>query len=181
MMEKKEGNLSESQKLAYELLVSTCDYSLRRGTICLIGDFQSGKTTLVKHFLVNKFGNIDRYYLNVNLYLLERIRQENFDLSIMAKIKAKTRLIMSVTLQEAIENHFVRENLMVLDAIEMLYPYNLDLISLVSRYTRDGKVCIICVPENDKFVFNFSLGNCDIVRLESRLENTNQLSSVPFK
>jgi len=174
-MEKKEINLSENQKQAYELLVSTCDYSLRRGTVCLIGDFQSGKTTLVKHFLSSKFGNVDKHYLNVNLYLLERLRQENSDLSIMTKIKAKTRLIMSVALQEAIEKHFAKDNLLVLDAIEMLYPYNLDLISLVSRYTRDGKVCIICVPENDKFVFNFSLGNCDIVRLESRPENMNQL------
>ena len=180
-MEKKETNLSESQKLAYELLVSTCDYSLRRGTICLIGDFQSGKTTLVKHFLLSKFGNIDRYYLNVNLYLLEHLRQESSDMSIMTKIKAKTRLIMTVALQEALEKYFARENLMVLDAIEMLYPYNLDLISLVSRYTRDGKVCIICVPENDKFVFNFSFGNCDIVRLESRSENTNQLNAIQFK
>jgi GTPase SAR1 family protein len=180
-MEKKETNLSESQKLAYELLVSTCDYSLRRGTICLIGDFQSGKTTLVKHFLLSKFGNIDRYYLNVNLYLLERLRQENSDMSIMTKIKAKTRLIMTVAIQEALEKYFDRENLMVMDAIEMLYPYNLDLISLVSRYTRDGKVCIVCVPENDKFVFNFSLGNCDIVRLESRSENTSQLNSIQFK
>jgi GTPase SAR1 family protein len=180
-MEKKEINLSENQKLAYELLVSTCDYSLRRGTICLIGDFQSGKTTLVKHFLLSKFGNIDRYYLNVNLYLLERLRQENSDMSIMTKIKAKTRLIMTVAIQEALEKYFDRENLMVMDAIEMLYPYNLDLISLVSRYTRDGKVCIVCVPENDKFVFNFSLGNCDIVRLEPRSENTNQLNAIQFK
>jgi GTPase SAR1 family protein len=180
-MEKKETNLSESQKLAYELLVSTCDYSLRRGTICLIGDFQSGKTTLVKHFLLSKFGNIDRYYLNVNLYLLEHLRQESSDMSIMTKIKAKTRLIMTVAIQEALEKYFDKENLMVMDSIEMLYPYNLDLISLVSRYTRDGKVCIICVPENDKFVFNFSLGNCDIVRLEPRSENTSQLNAIQFK
>jgi GTPase SAR1 family protein len=167
-MEKKESNLSENQRQTYEKLVSTCEYSLRRGTICLIGDFQSGKTTLVKYFLSTKFGNIDSYYLNVNLYLLKRLKEEETDLSIMAKIKAKTRLIMSMALQDAIEKHFAKKDLLVLDAIEILYPYNLDLVSLVSRYTRDGKVCIICVPENDKFVFNFSWGNCDIVRLESK-------------
>ena len=175
-MEKKESKLSENQRQAYEQLVSTCEYSLRRGTICLIGDFQSGKTTLVKYFLSSKFGNVDRYYLNVNLYLLNRLKEEETDLSIMAKIKAKTRLIMSMALQDAIEKYFTKEDLLILDAIEILYPYNLDLVSLVSRYTRDGKVCIICVPENSKFVFNFSWGNCDIVRLEQRVENTSQSS-----
>jgi len=179
-MEKKEISLSENQRQAYEQLVSTCEYSLRRGTICLIGNFQSGKTTLVRYFLSSKFGNVDRYYLNVNLYLLKRIKEDKTDLSIMAKIKAKTRLIMSMSLQDTIEKHFAKEELLVLDAIEILYSYNLDLVSLVSRYTRDGKVCIICVPENDKFVFNFSWGNCDIVRLEQR-ENTNQLNTTQFK
>jgi hypothetical protein len=75
---------------------------------------------------------------------------------------------MSVALQEAIEDHFSKEQLLVLDSIEILYPYNLDLISLVSRYTRDGKICIVCVPENDSFLFNFSWGNCYIIRLEKR-------------
>ena len=160
--------LSESQKKAYDLLVSNYEYSLRRGTICLIGDFQSGKTTIAKYFLSDKFGEVDKYYLNVNKLLLERIKEEKTDLSIMSKIKAKTRLIMSVTLQEAIEDHFSKEQLLVLDSIEILYPYNLDLISLVSRYTRDGKICIVCVPDNDSFFFNFSWGNCYIIRLEKR-------------
>lgn len=163
----KEISLTEKQKRAYERLLSTYEYSLRRGTICLVGDFQSGKTTLVKYFLSDKFPNCEKYYLNVNLHLLNCLKQEKTDLSIMSKIKAKTRLIMSVALQDAIEKHFAEENLLVLDAIEILYIYNMDLVSLVSRYTRDGKICIICVPENDNFVFNFSWGNCDIVRLEA--------------
>lgn len=158
--------LTDEQKMAYERLLSTYEFSLRRGTICLVGDFQSGKTTVVRYFLSNKFQNYEKYYLNVNLFLLDRLKQEKIDLSIMSRIKAKTRLIMSVALQEAIEKHFAKENLLVLDAIEILYPYNLDLVSLVSRYARNGKICIICVPENDKYVFNFSWGNCDIVRLD---------------
>jgi GTPase SAR1 family protein len=163
----KEISLTEKQKRSYELLLSTYEYSLRRGTICLIGGFQSGKTTLVQYFLSNKFPDYEKYYLNVNLHLLNCLKQEKTDLSIMSKIKAKTRLIMSVALQDVIEKHFAKENFIVLDAIEILYPYNLDLVSLVSRYTRDGKICIICVPENDDFVFNFSWGNCDIVRLDA--------------
>ena len=34
-------------------------------------------------------------------------------------------------------------------------------------YTRDGKICIICVPEKDKFAFDFSWGNSEIIKLEN--------------
>ena len=144
-MNNMEISLTESQQRAYESLESACDYSLRRGTICLVGDFQSGKTTLVKYFLSQKYSDPDKYYLNVNIYLLERLRKEGDDLPVLGTMQAKTRLLMEVALEEAIEQHFAQQDLLVLDAIEMLYPYHLNLVSLVSRHTRDGKICIICV------------------------------------
>ena len=164
-------SLTESQQQAYKALESACEFSLRRGTICLIGDFQSGKTTLVRHFLSQKFDNPDEYYLNVNMYLLERLRKEGDDMAILTTMKAKTRLIMQVALEEAVEQHFAERDLLVLDTIEILYPYRLNLVSLVSRHTRDGKICIICVPEKDKFAFDFSWGNCEIVRLENEISH----------
>jgi len=166
MSGKTEISLTESQQQAYESLESACEYSLRRGTICLVGDFQSGKTTLVRYFLSQKFSDPGKYYLNVNMHLLERLRKEGEDLSALATMKAKTRLIMEVALEEAIEQHFAQKDLLVLDAIEIIYPYRLNLVSLVSRHTRDGKICIICVPGNDKFAFDFSWGNCEIIRLD---------------
>ena len=161
-------SLTESQQQAYESLESACEYSLRRGTICLVGDFQSGKTTLARYFLSQRFSDPDKYYLNVNMYLLEQLRKERDDLPVLGTMQAKTRLIMEVVLGEVIEQHFAQHHLLVLDAIEILYPYRLNLASLVSRHTRDSKIGIICVPENDKFVFDFSWGNCEIVRLEER-------------
>ena len=166
MSGKTEISLTESQQQAYESLESACEYSLRRGTICLVGDFQSGKTTLVRYFLSQKFSDPGKYYLNVNMHLLERMRKEGEDLSALATMKAKTRLIMEVALEEAIEQHFAQQDLLVLDAIEILYAYRLNLVSLVSRHTRDGKICIICVPENSKFAFDFSWNNCEVIRLE---------------
>ena len=165
-MSNKGISLTENQQRAYESLEHVCEYNLRRGTVCLIGDFQSGKTTLVKYFLSQKLGDVETYYLNVNELLLERLRKEADDLALLAKMKAKTRLIMEVALEEAMEKHFAERDLLVLDAIEILYSYRLNLASLVSRYARDGKICIICVPENDKFVFDFSWSNCEIIRLE---------------
>ena len=160
--------LTENQQEVYESLVSACEYGLRRGTICLVGDFQSGKTTLVKYFLSQKFGQPDEHYMNVNLYLLEQLRKERDDLPILGTMQAKARLIMEVALEEEIEQHFAQRDLLVLDAIEILYPYRLNLVSLVSRHARDGKICIICVPENDKFAFDFSWGNCEIIKLENK-------------
>ncbi|MGQ9610759.1 MAG: hypothetical protein ACUVWN_15795 [bacterium] len=161
-----EIELNENQKKAYELLESVYDYSIRRGTICLVGNFQSGKTTLIKHFLMKKFGDINKYYISLNKYLLERLLNEGTELSVLSKIKAKTRLIMEVALNELLEKHFAQNDLLVLDAIEIIFPYNLNLISLVNRHTNDGKICIICVPENDKFAFNFSWGSCSVIKLE---------------
>ena len=83
-------------------------------------------------------------------------------------MQAKTRLTMEVALEEAMERHFAEHDLLVLDSIEIIYPYRVNLASLVSRHTRDGKICIMCVPENDKFVFDFSWGNCEIIRLETQ-------------
>jgi len=154
--------LTDKQKQAYEALNSAYEYGIRRGTICLVGDFQSGKTTLVKYFLSQRFDDPDKYYLNVNLYLLEYLRKEKDDQIIMSAMKARTRLMMEVALDKAMEQHFKQYDLLVMDAIEIIYPYNLNLVSLVSRHTRDGKVCIICAPENDKFKFDF---NCESIKL----------------
>jgi GTPase SAR1 family protein len=167
---KTEISLNKSQQQAFEALEAACEYSIRRGTVCLVGDFQSGKTTLVKYFLSRKFEDTDKYYLNVNMFLLERLRKEEDDLPILGTMQAKTRIIMEVALEDEIEKHFAEYDLLVLDAIEIIYPYRLNLASVVSRHTRDGKVCIICVPENDKFVFDFSWGNCEIIRLGDREE-----------
>ncbi|MBD3183459.1 hypothetical protein GF312_14265 [Candidatus Poribacteria bacterium] len=168
MSENNDINLTENQQKTYELLTSACKYSLRRGTLCLVGDFQSGKTTLAKYFLSQKFDNPDKYYLNLNLFLLEYLRKESDELPVLGNMQAKTRLVMEVALEEYIEDHYKENDILVLDAIEIIYPYRLNLASLISRHTRDGKICIICVPENEKFVFDFSWGNCEIISLETK-------------
>ncbi|HIE29315.1 TPA: hypothetical protein EYP66_18750 [Candidatus Poribacteria bacterium] len=159
--------LREKQKIAYEILQTRVDLGSASGTICLVGDFLSGKTALVKQFLADRFDNPEDYYLNVNLYLLEQLKREE-ELSNLVLTKAKARLIMQVTLEEAIQKHFETYDLLVLDAIEIIYPYNLNLITITSKHARDGKICIICVPENRErgFVCDFSWGMCEVIRLD---------------
>ena len=162
--------LRDTQKAAYEILQARIDLGGASGTICLVGDFLSGKTVLVKQFLTDRFEHPEDYYLNVNLYLLEQLKKEE-DLSNLVLTKAKARLIMQVTLEEAIRKHFETYDLLVLDAIEIIYPYNLNLITITNKYARNGKICIICVPENREreFACDFSWGICEVISLEGKL------------
>ena len=52
--------LDESQREAYQALAAHIDSGSEHGTICLVGEFQSGKTNLVKHLLDEKFGRFYR-------------------------------------------------------------------------------------------------------------------------
>ena len=142
------------------------DKGATKGTICLIGDFLSGKTDLIKRFLNDRFEPGDEYYLNVNLYLLKQLSEKG-NLSTFALTKAKTRSIIQEILAEAIGGHFENHDILVLDAIEITYTYNVNLVSLADKFARDGKICIICVPENKQrgFGFDFSWGLCEVIRL----------------
>ena len=166
---KQQFQLRDTQKAVYETLQEKID-SGSSGIICLVGDFLSGKTVLIKQFLEDRFERPEDYYLNVNLYLLEQLKREG-ELSDLVLTKAKARLIMQVTLEEAIRRHFESYDLLVLDAIEIIYPYNLNLTTITNKYARNGKICIICVPENRerRFVFDFSWGMCEVINLADEL------------
>ena len=68
--------LDENQREAYRALAAYIDSGSKGGTICLVGDFQSGKTNLVKHLLNERFGNSTDYYVNLNLYLLDELNKQ---------------------------------------------------------------------------------------------------------
>jgi len=157
---------------AYSALQERLDKGALKGTICLIGDFLSGKTNLIKRFLADRFRGdypetpFPPCYLNLNLYLLEQLKKRG-SFSTHALTKAKTRSMMQAILEEAIGKHFEKHDILVLDAIEIIYPYNLNLVSITDKFARDGKICIICVPEDKPrgFVFDFSWGMCEVIRL----------------
>jgi len=157
---------NDAQKATYCALQERLDKGALKGTICLIGDFLSGKTELIKRFLADRFGRSDDYHLNVNLYLLEQLKKRG-SLSTLALTKAKTRSMMQELLEEAICEHFENHDILVLDAIEIIFPYNLNLVAITDKCSRDWKICVICVPEDKQrgFVFDFSWGMCEVIRL----------------
>ena len=158
--------LDENQQEAYRALDAHIDSESKSGTICLVGEFQSGKTNLVKHLLNEKFGNATDYYVNLNLYLLDELDKQRASIA-YAGAKAKIHLLIQIAIEDLLDNHFQRHNLLVLDAIEMVYSYELNLVTITDRFARDGKCCIICVPESKKhnYDFDFSWELAEAIRI----------------
>lgn len=146
--------LDENQREAYQALAAHIDSGSEHGTICLIGEFQSGKTNLVKHLFDEKLGDFTDYYVNLNLYLLDELDKQRASIA-YAGAKAKIHLLIQIAIEDLLDKHFQTHNLLVLDAIEMIYSYELNLVAITDRFARDGKCCIICVPESKKHNYNF--------------------------
>ena len=146
-----------NQQKAYQALAASVDCGTERGTICLIGEFRSGKTNLVKYLLKEKFGNSTDNYVNLNLYLLDELDKQRASIA-YAGAKAKIRLLIQIAIEDLLEKHFQTHNLLVLDSIEIIYSYELNLVAITDRFARNGKCCIICVPESKKhnYYFDFS-------------------------
>ncbi|MCZ6680266.1 MAG: hypothetical protein O7E52_23790 [Candidatus Poribacteria bacterium] len=156
--------LHENQQKAYQALVARIDYDCEHGTICLTGDFQSGKTSIVKHLLSERLDEPADYYVNLNLYLLDELDKAS---DVSAGAKAKIHLLMQIAVEDLLEQHFRTHQLLVLDAIEVTYLYELNLVSITHRFARDGKRCIICIPEseNHSYHFDFSWGLAEVIRI----------------
>ena len=159
-------SFDENQREAYQALAAHIDSGSKRGIICLVGDFQSGKTNLVKRLLNEKFGNSTDYYINLNLYLLDELDKQRASIA-YAGAKAKIHLLIQIAIEDLLDRHFQTHDLLVLDAIEMIYSYELNLVALTDRFARDGKCCIICVPESKKhnYYLDFSWGLAEVVQI----------------
>ena len=158
--------LAENQREAYQALAAHIDSGSGHGTICLIGEFRSGKTNLVKHLLKEKFGNATECYVNLNLYLLDELDRQRASIA-YAGAKAKIHLLIQIAIEDLLDRHFQTHSLLVLDVIEIIYSYELNLVAITDRFARDGKRCIICVPESKKhsFYFDFSWGLAETIRI----------------
>lgn len=158
--------LDENQWTAYQALAARINSGAEHGTICLVGDFQSGKTRLVQHLLKERFGNATDCYVNLNLYLLNELEKQRASIA-YSGAKAKIHLLIQIATEDLLERHFQTCDLLVLDAIEMIYSYELNLLTITDRFAGNGKCCIICVPESKKhnYYFDFSWGLAEAIRI----------------
>ena len=159
----------ENQWKAYQALAACIDSDSENGTVCLVGDFQSGKTHLIKHLLKERCGNSTDCYVNLNLYLLNELDKQRASIT-YAGAKAKIHLLIQMAIEDLLETHFQTSNLLVLDVIEMIYSYELNLVAITNRFTGNGKRCIICVPESKKhnYCFDFSWELAETIRINRK-------------
>lgn len=162
------------EKLSWKLaeLNDAVREGIRRGLIVLSGNFQSGKTTLLKQFLINRHLS-PNHYLAVNQFLLMELQQylqknPELNFKILSVLKTKTASIFEDALENFLRNYFKSQHLLILDSIELLYHYPINLPQLVYPYCTEQNCVIISVPEDIKkaFTFNWNLSLAKVITIE---------------
>ena len=152
-----------------------------RGVLAVVGESQSGKTTLVKRYLRSRDLPEDGHYLNVNDFIMTKLQQRKdykaLELDDRRIFLEKNRRIIERILSEKFYDHFQENKILVLDSIELLSKYEVDLASLAYEPASGGRTCIICVPgsvSGEKIYFMgkpgiISYHHCDkIIQIERR-------------
>lgn len=121
-----------------------------RGVLAVIGESPSGKTTLVKRYLTSHDLPQDKYYLNVNDFIVASLKQRQdykaLELDDRRGFLERNRRIIERTLSEKLNDHFKNNNILVLDSIELLFKYEVNLAALAYEPASGDKTCIICIP-----------------------------------
>jgi len=155
-----------NQKRLLIQLNDAIEEGLRRGLIIVRGPFQSGKTTLVKALLKQRQLAIDEYYLNLNQYLIERLNltiktEPKYNYQLLSQLKARTSRLFESYLETYLTKFFKEKHLLVIDAIEILFHYPVNLPQLVYSFCRNSNIIILVIPidasSNFTFPWNFNL------------------------
>ena len=152
-----------------------------RGVLAVVGESRSGKTALVKRFLESRGLSEDKHYMNVNDFIMTSLKKRQdynaLELDDRRGFLERNRRIIEKTLSEKFYEHFQDNRILVLDSIELLSKYEVNLATLAFEPASGGKTCIICVPgsvSGEKIYFMgkpgiISYHHCDkIIQIERR-------------
>lgn len=121
-----------------------------RGVLAVVGESPSGKTILVKRFLESRSLSEDKHYVNVNDLITAKLKErqdyEALELDDRRGFLERNRRIIEKTISEKLYEHFQDNAILVLDSIELLSKYEINLAALAFEPASGGKTCIICVP-----------------------------------
>lgn len=160
---------------------SFIDLQKVRGVLAVVGESPSGKTTLMKRFLRNRGLSEDEYYINLNDFIMTALKKrqdfEALELDDRRSFLQRNRRIIEKMISEKLRDHFENKGLLVLDSIELLFKYGINLSALAFEPSSGGKTCIMCVPgsvSGDKIYFMGKPGiigyhHCDrIIQIERK-------------
>lgn len=163
-----------SEKLNWKLaeLNDAINEGIRRRLIILSGGFQTGKTTLLKRLLTIR-GISEEHYLSVNQFLIKELQQHiqiNPDLNykVLSVLKTKTASIFKNSIENFLYNFFKSHHFLILDSIELLLNYPINLPQIVYHYCNEQNSVIISMPEDIKksFVFDWNLSLAKVINLD---------------
>jgi ABC-type glutathione transport system ATPase component len=160
---------------------SFVELSKVRGVLAIVGESSSGKTTLVKRYLRSRGLSEDRHYLNVNDFIMTKLKQRQdykaLELDDRRGFLERNKRIIERALSEKLYDHFQDNKILVLDSIELLFKYEVNLAALTYEPASGGRTCIICIPgsiSGEKIYFMgkpaiISYHHCDkIIQIERR-------------
>jgi len=153
-----------------------------RGVLAVVGESPSGKTALVKRYLTSHDLPEDKYCVNVNDFIMTTLEQrQDYKALEMADRGGfgleRNRRIIEKILSKRLYDHFRDNKLLILDSIELLFKYGVNLAALAYEPASGGKTCIVCVPgsiSGEKIYFMgkpgiISYHHCDkIIQIERR-------------
>ncbi len=152
-----------------------------RGVLAIVGESPSGKTTLVKEYLKRQGLSESEYYLNVNDFIMKTLEHmkdyKALELDDRRGFPDSNRKLIEEILSQKLSDHFKSKKLLVLDSIELLYKYEVNLANLAYDPASGGITCILCIPgsvSGKKIYFMgkpgiISYHHCDrIIQIERR-------------
>jgi hypothetical protein len=143
--------LTPSQNTARRKILDYLKMPTRGGCFYLIGDYLSGKTFLLKQLAQDLLPNEPNAVVNVNLFLAERVLKEP-DYPVLAqltrpnsdstppKLKQYFRDYLTALLDDERNYHPLTRDgrtvhLLCLDHVEMLYEYDIGLVTLLDAHS----------------------------------------------
>lgn len=123
----------------------------QRKILFIVGEHLSGKTQLIKKFLINRYGeeNLDKHYEDVGLYIKDRVKEEH--LKIYSVYPREFKEHAEEFFKDLVEDKYRDCNLVVFDHMEFLLSekYN-GWIKILGVKTKEENTAIVIVPSEYK-------------------------------
>lgn len=123
----------------------------QRKVLFILGEHLSGKTKLIKEFLVNNYGeeNIHKHYIDVGLYMKDKINKGHLDVYEIYPEEFKTDA--EVFFKELAESKYGDSNLIVFDHMEFLLSEKYTgWIKIIDKKAMEENTAIVIVPNEYK-------------------------------
>lgn len=147
-------SIHEKENRILKQLNEAIDEGIRRSLIILRGPFQSGKTGILKKLIQERQLQERRCYLNLNQYLIKKVNEEidtksELNYEVLSRLKAKTSNLFKKVIEEYLSEYFVKNDFLVIDAVELLINYQLNLPQVALPWFGERKTIIIAVPYDE--------------------------------